>query len=195
MKKLAVLVVLALSFTVVHGQEHKSNSCMYDRFFARDGVSVDLVTMNDPLKNGYLNRYHFNANGKNYILSYEGGQKIDSRLSYGRLYDGERVERKIYLYRQDDSVKNVWNIASNIIDVDYHERIADPDYAIDFYDVFFIFTDDEIGSYVKPLKNGSFEICIVKFRYESFKQADCDKHYDKYLLKPNKDQTYKASKL
>jgi hypothetical protein len=187
MKKLAVLVILLLSITGVYCQKIPN---LNDKFFARDGISVDFVTSKDLFKNSYGRCYHFNANGKNYMISYEGDQKISDRL-----YDGDKVERKIYLYRQDDSIGNVWNIASEVINIDYHKRIADPKYAIDFYDVFFIYTDNEKGSYVRQLKHGNFEICMLRFRYESFKQEDFEAYYVKYLLKPNKDQTYDITKL
>jgi hypothetical protein len=190
MKKLAVILIVLLTAVRVYNQEHKSHSTDNDKFFARDGVSVDLVTSNDLFKNSYGRCYHFNANGKNYMISYEGGQKISQYL-----YDGNKVERKIYLYRQDDSINNVWNIASEFISIDYHERIADPKYATDFYDVFFIYTDKGMGSYVRQLKNGIFEICMLRFRYESFKQEDFEAYYVKYRLKPNKDQTYSITKL
>jgi hypothetical protein len=179
MKKLAVLTVLMLISFIVVGQPDGGFGGAFNHF---DKESV----CDQSIKEGYGWTYHFTANGKDYVLSYETypANKMGYRIPPPAYLNSERIERNLRLYRLDDSITMTWTVVSNIVDTDY--RMGNGDIGIK-YNVYFSSVDDEYKTYVKPQPNGDIEMRILKQHNEGF-------YYLIVQFCPKNDGTYKIIK-
>jgi hypothetical protein len=210
MKKLVVLSIIMFYTISIYGQDALFGGA-YNPF---ENISFCEQSQINGF-NYFVNcrtfslTYRFIINGKYYMLSYEpyqsneiGAEKMnvvfknDTSIKYYRpwlsINPGERVERNLRLYRLDDTINMIWNLASkDIIDNDYHYFAGTIYNNIRFYDIYYDMVNNKMGSYIKLLSNGKIEIYILRHNYTNFKQDHFNAYYHKIMIEPIGDEMYK----
>lgn len=205
MKKLMLIWIIVLLNINTYGQTFKSVRFLQgETYDPLSYVSECELTTVRP----YFNRSHqFTANGKTYMISYEPYQskkhqdsiiisniKTGKRIKFCRpdLNSGDTIKRNLRLYRLDDTINMVWNLASDdIIDTDYNYFVVVKSNYIRHCDIYFNCVDNEKGSYVNILPNDKIEINILRHRNNDYESDRFDPYFHKIILKPIGNEMYK----
>jgi hypothetical protein len=212
MKKLMILSIIMLLTLSTYGQGlfggdydplHKVSLCERSQ-----DNGFRIFTNFNP----FISTYRFYDNNKYYMLSYEPYQVNELCANkweymrdttskyyypYNNMYSGDIIKRNLRLYRLDDTINMVWNLASDdIIDVDFYSYFAEdwrmPNAkAYYYFDIYFSATDKNWGSYVKPLSEGRFEMGILKHSYTDSKQDKNKSYFHIIIFEPIGNEMYK----